>query len=109
MKRELASVVIFESHAKAGTVCESSFVLFVLEYIGVHTVQQSFFLQSLNYYYFSDFDLGYNHIPSLDCSCLWGFGDVNRKDNVAMEPVAVVTSVLQLEPCFYPYLFTFWH
>lgn len=24
MKRELASVVIFESHAKAGTVCESS-------------------------------------------------------------------------------------
>lgn len=29
MKRELASVVIFESHAKAGTVCESSSAHFV--------------------------------------------------------------------------------
>lgn len=44
VKRELASVVIFESHAKAGTVCESSFVHFVLECIWINSVHQAVFL-----------------------------------------------------------------
>lgn len=43
VKRELASVVIFESHAKAGTVCESSFVHFVLECIWMHSAHQAVF------------------------------------------------------------------
>lgn len=62
MKRELASVVIFESHAKAGTVCKSSFVHFIQECILVHRLKLVSFFQESFYYYVSYFDFGCNEV-----------------------------------------------